>query len=356
MALFEITNELAGTIKTLRIQNKVSAKALAEHIGKSQSYVSKLEKAEIKTIDENELTDIFKFIYQHVENGQESLDSILKKIYSTIEFQLTYDEIATQMWWDNYDTVTRLLPVPPEMVDDIVGRMQKIGLSSVTLCHRINSNEGLTKDIKGIERYSYNKWYAFYLNNRMKFSFIKFKFSQDEIDNVLNKRVNRVNYIRMLAISFYLLKIEKYGERIAITEEENKELYFSVLNYLSNYKFFSIEERSRLDKLAKTKEEKEKLLSSFDRENQDLVNKILSEYKFFSEIDIQSCNKVFRTYLENLDWDLGFMMMLASIKFNELDDVSFSNKQNMLDEIRNIVKKYKELPDEKRKLNRYNMN
>ncbi len=168
--------------------------------------------------------------------------------------------------------------------------------------------------------------------------------------------MDKVNYITMLAISYYLLKIEKYGERIAITEDENKELYFSVLNYLSSYRFFSIEERNRLDKLAKTKEEKEKLLSSFDKENQDLVNKILSEYKFFSEIDIQSCNRIFRTYLENLDWDLGFMMMLANIKFCELDDLSFNNKQNMLSEILNIVKKYKELPDEKRKLNRYEMN
>lgn len=356
MASFEVTSELASTIKSVRILNKVSAKALAEHIGKSQSYVSKLEKAEIKTIEEYELTEIFKFIYHQVENGHESMEIILHKIYSTIEFQLTVDEIATQMWWDNYDTVTRLLPLPSEMVDDIVRRMQKIDLSSVTLCHRINSNEGLTKDIKGIDRYSYNKWYAFYMNNRMKFSFIKFKFSQDEIDNVLNKRVDSVNYITMLAISFYLLKIEKYGERTVITEEENKELYYSVLNYLSSYKFFSIEERNRLDKLAKTKEEKESLLSSFDRENQDLINKILSEYMFFSKIDIQSCNKIFRTYLENLNWDLGFMMMLANIKFNELDDVSFSNKKNMLDEIRSIVTKYKELPDEKRKLNRYDVN
>jgi predicted transcriptional regulator len=355
MAKFEVTQELASTIKAVRVQNNVSAKILADFIGKSQSYISKLEKAEIKTIEERELTAIFQFIYKEIENGQESMNSILNKLYSTIKVQFSDDEIATQMWWNNYDTVSRRIPVPSEMIDDIVGRMEKLNLSSVELCRRINSNEGLSKDIKNIEKYDYNKWYAFIINNRMKFSFIKLNFSQEYIDNVLNKRISSVNYITMLSISFYLFKIEKYGERIEITEEENKELYYSVLNYLSSYRFFSIEERNRLEKLAKTEEEKEKLLSSFDKENQHLVNQVINKYKIFSEVDIQVCNKVFINYLKNLDWDIGFMMMLANIRFAELDDVSFSNKQKMLDEILEVVNKYKNLPDEQRKLNRYDL-
>lgn len=63
MGKFSVTPELAEIIKTTRIQNNVTAKDIAKHIGKSQAYMSKLEKAEIKTIEESNLTEIFRFIY-----------------------------------------------------------------------------------------------------------------------------------------------------------------------------------------------------------------------------------------------------------------------------------------------------
>ena len=48
--MIERMDELASTLKSIRIQYNVTAKSVAEYIGKSQSYISKLEKAEIKTI------------------------------------------------------------------------------------------------------------------------------------------------------------------------------------------------------------------------------------------------------------------------------------------------------------------
>ena len=36
MAKFEVTPELANMIKSARVQNDITAKAVAEHIGKSQ--------------------------------------------------------------------------------------------------------------------------------------------------------------------------------------------------------------------------------------------------------------------------------------------------------------------------------
>ena len=40
MAKFDVTPELATTIKTVRIQNHITSKSVAEHIGKSQAYMS----------------------------------------------------------------------------------------------------------------------------------------------------------------------------------------------------------------------------------------------------------------------------------------------------------------------------
>ena len=49
---FYITSELALLIKTLRTQNKIPSKELADRIGKSNSYISKLESGDVKNIRE----------------------------------------------------------------------------------------------------------------------------------------------------------------------------------------------------------------------------------------------------------------------------------------------------------------
>lgn len=354
MAKFKVTYELASTLKSIRIQYNVTAKSVAEYIGKSQSYISKLEKAEIKTIEEEELTKIFKFIYQGVENGQESLDSILEKVYGTIELRFSDEEIKSQTWWDTYDTVRRRIPVPTELVEDIVRRMKAINLSSTVLCDRINANEAISPDVKNDDRYPFNEWHAYVRNHHVDFYFIKVKIEQEYIDRLLNKEIVGTNYITMLAIAFYLHKIEKFGTQVAITTEENTNLNTIARDYLNSFKFFSISEKYKLSRLAKSKEEKEALVSSFDRENQELVNKIIFSYKVYSDIDIQHSNKVFEDVVENLNWDLSFMMAISSLKFSELKDISFTNKKSLLNEIRILIKKYNDLPEEQRKMNDYN--
>ena len=354
MAKFKVTHELASTLKSIRVQYNVTAKSVAECIGKSPSYISKLEKAEIKTIEEDELTNIFKFIYQGVDNGQESLDTILEKVYNTIEIRFTDEEIRSQTWWDTYDTVRRRIPIPAELVDDITTRMKAINLSSATLCSRINANEAISLDVKNDDRYPFNEWQAYVRNHHVDFYFIKVKIEQEYIDRLLNKEIAGTNYITMLAIAFYLHKIERFGKQVSITNEENTNLNTIARDYLNRFKFFSISEKNKLSRLAKSKEEKEALVSSFDRDNQELVNKILFCYKIFSDIDVQRSNKVFENIVNNLDWDLSFMMAISNLKFNELKDISYTNKKNLLNEIRALVKKYNELPENQRKMNDYN--
>ena len=43
-----VTDKLADTIKMMRMQNGIKSKDLAEHLGKTPGYVSKLEKQEVK--------------------------------------------------------------------------------------------------------------------------------------------------------------------------------------------------------------------------------------------------------------------------------------------------------------------
>lgn len=354
MAKFEVTLELASIIKSSRAQNNITAKSVAEHIGKSQSYISRLEKAEIKTIEEQELTEIFKFIY-HNDDKQSSLDSILEKIYGTISIQFTNEEIDQQRWWLNYDSVVRYIPIPAELIDDMLSRMEHMGLTTNELCRRINANEALPPQITNNNQYRFNEWQTIIKNHKIEKTFIKIKMTEETLSDILNKKITSTNYISLLSISYYLAKIEKYGSQVSITDEENRELNDVACNYLSEFKFLTIAGKNNLQRLAKTEEERENLISSFDRENFELVNNIITAYKVYSELDIQTSNKVLKKLVKNLKWDLGFMMALTSIEYCQLQDTSFSNKTNLLREIKDLIKKYQDLPKEQRSLNNYNL-
>ena len=355
MAKFVVTPELASTLKAIRVQNNVTAKSVAGYIGKSQSYMSKLEKGEIKNIDEDELTRLFKFIYKDNINGQESMETILENIYSTIEMRYTDEEINKQTWWDTYDTVRRNIPIPSILVDDIVNRMKSIGLSVDILCDRINANEGISPQVSNIDQFPFNEWKAFVTNHKVDFYFIKMKVEKDVIGKILSKEIDGTNYVTMLAIAYYLHKIEKFKEQVIISEEDNNNLNILARDYLNSFQFYSISEKYKLSRLAKSDEEREGLLSTFDRENFELVNNILVKFKIFSDLDIRRSNKCFTIFCDNLDWDLPFIMAVLNIRFSELEDVSYSNKKKMLNEIRDIVNKYKELPKEQRTLNDYDL-
>ena len=64
----------------------------------------------------------------------------------------------------------------------------------------------------------------------------------------------------------------------------------------------------------------------------------------FSEYDIQNGNKKLYQLVANLDWDIGFMITLSSLRFVEMKDVSFSNKEAFLHEVHDLITKYKGLP------------
>ena len=56
-----VTPELTEILRSIRLQNKIQAKLLAEHIGKSPAYISKLESGNIQTIDTRELYMILQY-------------------------------------------------------------------------------------------------------------------------------------------------------------------------------------------------------------------------------------------------------------------------------------------------------
>ena len=355
MAKFNVTPELASMLKSTRVQYHITAKDIAEHIGKSRSYMSRLENGDIKTIEEKELTAIFKFIYGNDDSDPTLLDSVLEDIYNRLDISYSDEEIKKQLWFDNYDTVMRRIPIPSELIDDISIRMRKIGLSISELSRRINANEGILPQITNKDDYPYNEWQAHVEDHKVQFYFIKISLPEQEIEDILNGVTQTTNYISLLSISYYLHKIEKFGQEVSVPGDDNDELTHVAIDYLNKYKFFSIAEKNRLASLAKSAEEFDSLISHFDRENQQLVGKIIAAYKTFSEYDIQQSNQMLSKYLSNIEWDIGFMMVLQNLEYFKMNGLSFNNKKQFLVEVRNLIEKYQKLPEQKKNIDLYDM-
>ena len=348
MARVIVTQELADTLRTIRLQNKVQAKSLAAHLSKSPAYISKLESGNIQTIENSELYEILRFILNDAENQ----DDIAEQIYASLKFKYTKKEIEEQVWFTNFDTVERSIPIPESLVDELKSRMKKNGVSTQQLISRINANEALDVEELCDDSIPYNRWYH---QKRIGGSAqsIKIRMSENQLRSILNKEVDVSAYVFVFCIALYIIKIENFGERVYISDDENNEIMAQATDLLNTHKFLSISTKDQLLSERHTQDKVEDILSTFDIENIEIVNEIISGFRFASECNIKKTNSELRSFSNNMKWDLGFMMRLVSLDFKSLEKMNISNRRKLITDIEKLIETYSQLPDEKNKIETY---
>ena len=348
MARVLVTQELADTLRSIRQQNKISAKSLSNHIQKSAAYISKLENGHIQTIDKDELYAILQFILQNEIDPNEAAE----KIYASLKYKYSQKEIEEQLWFTNYDTVERMIPIPPSLIDEFNQQIEQYHISYQQLFERINANESLTPQELTDNTIVPNQWFES-TRDGLNSQSIKIKLSDTQLKAILNKTQNSSPYVFILCIAYYLLKISQYGTRTVLDSAENKELMGRATNWLNAHRFYSISEKNKLITEHKDTEQIASLLSTFDRENISTINDIIGGFSAISEFDIQRANKQLNSLRENMHWDLGFMMRIMSIEFRVLKQTSVSNRKKLIIEIEELLEKYRSLSDEDNRIETY---
>ena len=348
MARAIVTPELADTLRSIRLQNKIQAKALASHIEKSPAYVSKLESGNIQTINTTELYEIINFILGDTDDQ----DEWAEKIYASLKFKYSKDEIEEQLWFTNFDTVERQIPVPESLIDELNVIMEKSSISYQYLLQRINSNEALTEEENRDDSIVYNHWY--HQNKQVgSGASIKIKMDEAQLQSLLSKKTDVSPYIFVLCVALYVLKIDKFGMQVKISPEDYKELMVKATDLLNAHKFFSIVEKDKLLSGRQSQDEISDILSTFDRDNIEIVNDIMSGFKFASECNIKTTNAQLKKFCDNMHWDLGFMLRVISLDFRKLEKTNVSNKRNLIKAFETLLEEYAELPDEQNKIEIY---
>lgn len=80
---------------------------------------------------------------------------------------------------------------------------------------------------------------------------------------------------------------------------------------------------------------------------------MLKFIKMSSDMDVYTTNKSLKQFTRNMAWDYNFMLRLIGFDYAAIGECSFSNKLQMLREIREIVGKYKDMPEAQKKLDTY---
>lgn len=328
-----VTDKLADTLKMLRMQNGIKSKDLAEYLGKTPGYISKLEKQEVKNIEIETVESIFSFLLGKDYKKTE----IWEQIYASLQLKYSKAEIEDEIWFLNFDTVHRYIPIPDSIIDFFNEKIAELNITRESLLKRINANEALSQEVIDNVKIKPNLWYP---ATSEKSSYIKINLSEKTLFDILDKRTPSSPYMFIFSILYYILKIEKYGDVTDIEDSQISQLNYNTTCILNSHKFYSIVERDNIVSGAQSKEEIRELLSSFDNDNAKLIGEILAELKFASDFDIRLTNERLRDFLENLNRNVWFTLKIISLDYKSLESVDMAQRKEFIKDIELLIQKY----------------
>lgn len=347
MAKFRLTEELADTIRELRIQNKIQSKDMAVALNRSASFVSKIENGSIKTITEEEFDTILEMIFPGSASPQDRVDKL-------VEFQIKrygLESSEDEAWFYNLDTVYRLIPIPQKLVEEINGIITETGISIDNLVSRINANEDISEDERNNVDLPYNEWVES-KDSDVKL-IIRMKISKEEVEAILSGKQQACNFVTMQAIVHYLFKAKMFSCKNQLADEDIIKIHKAWLELLDKHKFYTLSRKERLLSQTRTKNEAKHILNDFDIENQETINNMLRLIKMASDMDVLTTNKSLKRFVDNMEWDFNLMIRIIGFDFASIGDCSFSNKIQMLHDIRDVMIKYRDMPEEEKKKDIY---
>ena len=349
---FEVTPILAEGIRMSRIQNGIASKDVAAALHRSPTYISKLERGDIKTIDADELTTILQYVIRGDDKKELTLSEKLEILVSNLAPRYGVKEIERELWLENYDWIICEHPVPPELPATIAAEMKAKHISVEALSLVINSNAELPQELCDNGAIPLNQWKNYFVDGTLKNHIIKLSISLIDITDFLEGKRSTSNYLLVFVIVRFLRWLVDYPEEKCISDIRGRELYEYTVHFLDRYNFSSNSDKRRL----KRNVDKEVLLEKLRNGNVDLtsaISKMPTLPETMPQEDIESFFMAINRLFINLDWDQAFMRKLISLPFSELEGLSYSNKRQLLSKIEDLIQSYKDLPIEQKRWETY---
>lgn len=338
---FDVTPELATLIKTLRVRNGVSAKDVAEQIGKSPSYLSKLEGGSVHTIEDKQLRHVLELVCKGSNFYEEVLPEVANLLFNTAD----PDRLINQVWFMQFDVVLRPVKTSVDMAKDIRENFKAIGKTLGEITDFINENV----DSDTNENFPVNQITVMNYGDSPHL-LIRARFREEAVEQVVCGEPRTTSYFVLNSVIHTMFRMKLYPDKNEkLPPADALVLLNSVADYMERWGVHSLMEFGRY--LTTNRFLESQMPREGDRQN--VVTIIASQ--FIEMIDHNPLETIgqLNAYRDTLLWDPAFALKIIGIPFAKLGDLSYSNKRKLLGEIEELVKRYDSLDEFERKMETY---
>ncbi len=340
-------------LKEFRTTYQVKNKDIADMLGKSPAYITKLEKGQIQQIDKSELVKITNFITQSDDGYYMFCEKIAERADAK--------ELEHDIWLLNFDLVDRIIPVNSGLVNDIKQRMEDLEITSEDLASYINQNEDLSFefllehkiDPNQIEK---NVWVPYKEADSLEcsHSLIFLEVKKERIQSFIEGNIQKCEYIFPFAIIYHLLKFSHKKQGEILDDKLSDSCKIEAEEILLKYKFYSLAVQARYSAQSSSEEEYIKILNEFDVDNMKYISTILGAISFLSKYDISYTNEKLKSIVENMEeCDPSFVLAYMSLSLVAIRDLQSSIKRNFLQDVSGLIKEYSEMTENGENIERY---
>ena len=308
-----LTPDIGMALKNFRIENKVTAKSITEKFDRASSYISKLEKGDIKKIDGDFLIQLCNFITGS-DNG---LSDFLSRLSQSYKGFTNESKIIIM----NIDDLLYEHTIPSKLIEEMKEYISSHNISILKLVDTINANEDIAK-WNNYENFPENIWYD--ENNDIDKVSIKLCVPLSYIDNLLNGKITTIH--RVIA----------EGLLYALYRCGNEENARDIAN--NKLKLYNIMPRRLV--ITITPENIENLFGGLEPDTSDALKDVVSQLKLITTLTKEYGSKRIKQICNNLSEDLGFCFAYMAIDIVELEKQDKEVKKNFLKDLRALVEKY----------------
>ena len=346
---FYITSELALLIKTLRTQNKIPSKELADRIGKSNSYISKLESGDVKNIREEDLTRILTII----TGGGDFYEKVLPDAVKCLNGFLEPDYIFDQLWLIQYDVIERPVRLTEQNTGQIRRLMEQNHIAIPQLIQLMNSNIDSEMD----DSFPPNEYVAMEHNGSTRL-LVRVSADPQAVRDIIEGNSLQTTYYMIQVIVFNLFRLALFPEiQGKMPSETAAQVLRASAGFMDELGITSLTGFVHLlssDYYIHANTSPSNVLSSLNSTVEDpLLDPVNELFREFARRNPTRTAQVIDKFNKNLNWDPGFMLKLMEAPFYQLGSLSYTCKKQLIEEILATLTRYDDMTDFEKKFETY---
>ena len=336
-----VTPELAKTLKTLRVQNAISARDVAAHLGKSPSYVSKLEGGDVKYITEDSCTSLLTYI----AGGGDFYDEVLPAVAEVLAFVAEEDAMREQLWFMHYDVNRRPIVVPEAMMDDMAQACAQAGANAASMAAQLNANI----DSKMTRSFPANEMTLMESDGTNRL-LARVEIEESEVAGIISTPGYTTTYFLLYNVVHTMFRMRLFpGATEKLPHDEAVQLLRRTSEYLERWDVHSLMGYSHYIASDSFIERQSVLVGS----ESGIVEKVAGRLREVMAYDALGTANQLESWLETLAWDSAFTLKIASLPFASLGELSHTNKMQLVADIEALLEKYDQMDDFQKRTEKY---